>query len=89
MFFILYGRIKKKMSDNRPSKVQPTRKNKRKESLNHNLLLILGTTSIMMNTLEDNGLQTNEKENEADDNLHSDIVKNLDARLRKLEEQLR
>ena len=43
----------------------------------------------MINTLEDNGLQTNEKENEADDNLHSDIVKNLDARLRKLEEQLK
>ena len=43
----------------------------------------------MMNTLEDNGLQTNEKENETDDNLYSDIVKHLDARLRKLEEQLK
>ena len=89
MFFILYGRIKKKMLNSRPSKVQPTGKNKRKESLNHNLLLILGTTSIMMNTLEANELQTNEKENETDDNLHSFIVKKLDARLRKLEEKLK
>ena len=87
MFFILYGRIKKSMLDKRPSKVQPAGRNKRKESLNHNLLLIFGTTSIMMNTLEDNELQTNE--NGTDDNLYSDIVKNLDARLKRLEEKLK
>ena len=89
MFFILYGKVKKKMLDSRPSKVQPTRKNKRKESLNHNLLVILGTTSIMMNTLEDSGLKRNENEDGTYDNLYSEIMKNLDARLKKLEEKFK
>ena len=89
MFFILYGRIKKSMLDSRSSKVQPTRKNKRKESFDNNLLLIFGTTSIMLNTLEDNGSKSSEKEDGTDDNLYSDIVKNLDARLKKLEEKFK
>ena len=76
MLFILYGGIKKNMLDKRPSKVQPTGRYKRKESFNHNLLLILGTTSIMMNTLEDNEVQTDDNDDETIDNLYSQIVKN-------------
>ena len=64
-------------------------RNKRKESLSNNPLLIFGTTSIMLNTLEDNGLKSYEKEEGTDDNLYSDIIKDLDARLKKLEEKFK
>ena len=89
MFFILYGYIKKTILDVRPLKVQPARQNKREGQLNHNLLLMLGTTSIMMNTIDGNGKTNYEKDEGTDDNLSCDILRSLDARVKSLEEKLK
>ena len=88
MLLILYGCIKRSMLNIRPSKIQPTRKHQRGKELDQNLLLIFGTTSIMLSTIEGSRPGFDEKEDKTEDNVYSNILKSLDTRLRKVEEKL-
>ena len=88
MVLILYGYIKKNVVESTSSKVNPTSRNIRNRDFDQHLLLMLGTTTIMMNTVEGNKVKCDEEDERSDDSKYCNAIKNLEERLKKVEQQL-
>ena len=88
MLLILYGYIKKSCLDSNPSKVQSSSRSIRNGDFDQHLLLMLGTTTFMMNTVDGNKAKSDEEDEMKDDNKYYNAIKNLEERLKKIEQQL-
>lgn len=88
LFIILFGSIKKSMLENKASKTK-LKQNKVTDGM-PNLMMMLGTTTIMMHTIDDRNLQTKTHEQtERNVEKYDEIINKLDERLRAVEEQLK
>ena len=87
MFLFFYGSIKKNLLDMRTPKTHPYQNNSTDGFLHNNLFMMLGTTTIMMHTIDER-ISEDDKTEKNDDKYGKSITK-LEQRLRSIEERLK
>ena len=86
MFLFFYGSLKKNLLAMRTPKTHPHQNKANEGFLRNNLFMMLGTTTIMMNTIDERNTGDHNREKN-EDKYETSIIK-LEERLRSIEERM-